>query len=90
MLNEILCGESFMTVMRYNETCAEFLHLRSPTDDDLDDEHSFRRVRRASHEALSKTRVTEFYSLHAKEAARLIDGILENPNTWDIEFYRWV
>ena len=75
-----------MSVMGYNETCAEFLHLRCTTDE----KHSFRRMRRASHEALNKTRVTEFYSLHAKEAARLIDGILENPNKWDVEFSRWV
>jgi len=47
-------------------------------------------MRRASHEALNKTHVTEFYPLHAKEAVRLIDGILQNPNNWDVEFLRWV
>ena len=73
-----------MTMMGYNETCVEFLHLRCTTDD----EHSFRRMRRASHEALNKTRVAAFHPLHAKEAARLVDGILENPNKWNVEFSR--
>jgi len=50
----------------------------------------FRGIRRASHEALNKARVTEFYSLHAKEAVRMIDGILQNPNKWDVEFLWWV
>jgi len=45
-------------------------------------------MRRASHEALNKTRVTELHPLHAKEAARLIDGILQNPNRRDVEFFR--
>jgi len=47
-------------------------------------------MRRASHEALNKKRVTEFYPLHAKEAVRLIDGILQNPHKWEMEFCRWV
>jgi len=78
-----------MPLMKYSETCVESLHLRWTTDD-TDDEHSYRRMRRASHEALSKTRVTEFHPLHAKEAVRLIDGVLQNPTKWDIEFFRWV
>ena len=75
-----------MTVMKYNDVCVESLHIRCATDD----KHSFRRMRRASHEALHKKRVTEFYPLHAREAARLVDGILQNPNRWDGEFLRWV
>ena len=51
---------------------------------------SYRRMRRACHEALNKTRVTEFYPLHAKEAVRLIDGILQNPEKWKVEYLRWV
>ena len=73
-----------MILMKFNETCVGSLHLQNTTDD----EHSYRRMRRASHEALNKTRVTEFYPLHAKEAVRLIDGILQNPNGWDVEFRR--
>jgi len=75
-----------MPVMKYSETCVGSLHLRCTTDD----EHSYRRMRRASHEALNKTRLTEVHSLHAKEVDRLIDGILENPNRWDVEFVPWV
>jgi len=75
-----------MTVMKYNDTCVESLHLRCTTS--TDEEHSYRRMRRASHEALNKTSVAEFHSLHAKEAVRMIDGILHNPNRWDVEFYR--
>ena len=47
-------------------------------------------MRRASHEALNKTRVTKFHALHEKEAVRLIGGILHNPSGWDMEFFRWV
>ena len=45
-------------------------------------------MRRASHEALTKTRVADFYPLHAKEVVRLIDGILQNPCGWEEEFRR--
>ena len=75
-----------MAMMKYSETCVGSPRLRSTTDD----EYSFRRMRRASHEALNKARVTEFHPLHAKEAVRLIDGLLQNPNKWDAEFQRWV
>ena len=75
-----------MTVMKYNETWVDSLHLRYTPGDN----HSYRKMRRASHEALNKTRVAEFYPLHAKEAVRLIDGILVNPDRWDVEFFRWV
>ena len=75
-----------MPLMKYNNTCVETLHLRCT----IDDEHSYRRMRRASHEALNKKRVTEFYPLHGKEAVRLIEGILQNPDRWNEEFFRWV
>ena len=75
-----------MIFMKYNDTCVGFPHLRGTADD----QNSFRRMRRASHEALNKARVTEFYSLHAKEAVTVVDGILQNPNKWDEEFRRCV
>ena len=75
-----------MILMGYNDTYVESLHLRSTTDD----EHSYRKMRRASHEALSKAHVTEFIPLHAREAVRLIDGILQNPTKWEMEILRWV
>ena len=75
-----------MSVMKYTDMCVESLHLRFTADD----EHSYRRMRRASHEALNKKRVIEFYPLHAKEAVRLIEGILQKPKRWDVEFIRWV
>ena len=53
-------------------------------------EHSWQRMRRASQEALNKTRATEFYPLQEKEAVMLIDGMLRNPKGWDGEFRRWV
>ena len=52
------------------------------------DHFSWRRMRRASHEALNKSRVTEFYPLHVKEAVVLIDGMLQNPSGWEGEFRR--
>ena len=75
-----------MPMMAYNETWVQSPHLRCTPDD----RPSYRRMRRASHEALNKTRVTEFHPLHAREAVRLIDGILQNPNKLDVEFFRWV
>ena len=75
-----------MIVMKYNNMCTDLLHLRCTTDD----KHSYRRMRRACHEALNKKSVTEFYPLHAKEAVKLIDDILQNPEKWNIEFLRWV
>jgi len=45
-------------------------------------------MRRASQEALNKTRTTDFYPLHEKEAVILIDGMLQNPNSWDEELRR--
>ena len=47
-------------------------------------------MRRASQEALNKTRVTEFYPLHEKEAIIVIDGMLQNPKGWEGEFRRWM
>ena len=52
------------------------------------DEPRWRRLCRASQEALTKTWVTEFHPLHEKEAIRLIDGMLQNPKGWDGEFRR--
>ena len=49
-------------------------------------EYSWRRMRHASQAALDKTRATDFYALHPKEAVLLIDGILQNPKGWDGEF----
>jgi len=62
------------------------IHPLFATDDH--NNHSWRRMRRASHEALNKSRLTEFHHLHAKEAVRLIDGILQNPQDWEGEFRR--
>ena len=45
-------------------------------------------MRGASQEALNKTRATEFYPLHEKEAILLIDGMLQNPKGWDGDFRR--
>ena len=45
-------------------------------------------MRRASHEALSKTRVAEFHPLHEKEAVRLIGGMLQNSKGWEGEIHR--
>ena len=45
-------------------------------------------MRRATHEALNKTRVTEYHSLHEKEALLTIDGMLRNPAGWKDELHR--
>ena len=53
-----------------------------------DDISSWRRMRRAAHEALNKGRVTEYYPLHEKEALLVINAILRNPTGWEGELYR--
>jgi len=52
---------------------------------------SWRRMRRAGHEALNEmTHNSEFYPTQAKEAVLLADGLLNNPHGWESEFSRWV
>ena len=75
-----------MAMLNYGEMCTKFL---SPeTSLTTNGEHRWQRMRRASHEALNKTRVTEFYPLQEKEAVVMIDGMLQNPKGWDGEFRR--
>ena len=50
-----------------------------------DNNDSWRRMRRATHEALNKGRLAEYRPLHEKEAVLLIDGILRNPAGWEGE-----
>ena len=45
-------------------------------------------MRRASHEALTKTHVIDFHPLHTREVVRLVNGILQNPRGWKEEFRR--
>ena len=41
--------------------------------------NNWRKMCRATHEALNKGRVTQYRPLHEKEAVILIDGMLQNP-----------
>ena len=75
-----------MVSLRYGEMCVQLHSLRSSLSTYV--ERSWRRMRRASQEALNKTRASEFYLLHEKEAVILIDGMLQNPKGWDAEFHR--
>ena len=75
-----------MGVIKYGEMCSQVHFLGTSLT--TNGEHSWRRMRRASQEALNKTRVTEFYRLHEKEAIILIDGMLQNPKGWDGELRR--
>ena len=75
-----------MVLLNYGDMCAHLQSLSSSLTTHC--EHSWRRMRRASQEALTKTHVTEFHPLHEKEAVRLIDGMLQNPRGWDEEFRR--
>ena len=45
-------------------------------------------MRRASHEAVNKSRVAEYCPLQTKEAVLLIDGILRKPTEWEAELRR--
>ena len=47
-------------------------------------------MRRASHEAINKTRTPGFYPIQFKEAVLMADGLLHNPQNWNREFHRWV
>ena len=80
-----------MIFVKYNDVCAQSLYLLyHPFYLMAEDKHSWRRMRRASHDALTKTSVAEFHPILAKEAVRVIDGILHNPSRWNMEFLRWV
>ena len=85
-MNEILCNGLFMAFIKYGEMCTQFHSLETSLT--TNGEHSWRKMRRASQEALNKTRSTEFYPLHEKEAIILIDGMLQKPKDWDGEFRR--
>ena len=84
----MLCSGLNMGLLKYGETYTPFHCL--VTSLTTNGEHSWRRMRRASQEALNKTRATEFYPLQEKEAVMLIDGMLQNPKSWDGEFRRCV
>ena len=45
-------------------------------------------MRRATQEALTKGRVTDFYPIHEKEALIMVDGMLRNPAGWEGEVRR--
>jgi len=45
-------------------------------------------MRRATHEAVNKGRVADYYPLQEKEALLLIDGMLRNPAGWEGELRR--
>jgi len=67
--------------------CRFLLHL--PLQADVgDDTGSWRRMRRATHEALNKGHITEYRPLQEKEAVILIDGMLRNPVGWESELHR--
>ena len=45
-------------------------------------------MRRATQEALTKKRVTEFYPVHEKEALVMVDSMLRNPLGYEAELRR--
>jgi hypothetical protein len=47
-------------------------------------------MRRASHEALNKTRVNDYHNIQTKEAVRLTDDLLRSPADWESHFKRRV
>jgi len=85
-MNEILCSGLLMAMLNYGKMYTKFYSLGTSLT--TNGEHSWRRMRRASQEALTKARVTEFYPLQEKEAVILIDGMLQNPTGWDGELRR--
>jgi len=49
---------------------------------------SWRKMRRATHEALNKGRVAKYHPVHEKEAVILIDRMIQNPGGWEGELSR--
>lgn len=45
-------------------------------------------MRRASREAVQKGRIVEYRPLQMKAAVLLIDSILRNPTSWEVEIRR--
>ena len=45
-------------------------------------------MRRAGHGAINKARMPDFYPIQFKEAVLIADGMLQNPQGWDLELRR--
>jgi hypothetical protein len=73
---EILCGGLFTPLMSYGDVFV-FTFLIIPRDSSLI--HSWRRHRRAEHEALTKSVIRDYHPTYRKEAIILASSILEKP-----------
>jgi hypothetical protein len=74
--HEILCGGLFSALMPYGDVFV-FTFLLKHRDSSLI--YSWRRHRRASHEALTKLMVCDYHPTYRKEAIILASSILDNP-----------
>jgi hypothetical protein len=74
--HEILCGGLFTAFMRYGDVFV-FTSVLKPQDSSLT--HSWRRHRRAAHEALTKSMVRDYHPTYLKESIILASSILDNP-----------
>ena len=74
--HEILCGGLFSAFMPYGDVFV-FTFLLKHRDSSLI--YSWRRHRRAAHEALTKSIVRDYHPTYRKEAIILASSILDNP-----------
>ena len=74
--NEILCGGLFLALIPYGDVFV-FTFILKPRD--LSFIYSWRRHRRAAHEALTKFIVRDYHPTYRKEAIILASSILDNP-----------
>jgi hypothetical protein len=74
--NEILCGGLFSALMPYGDV---FVFSSLPKHRGLSVIFSWRRHRRAAHEALTKSMVCDYHPTYRKEAIILASSILDNP-----------
>ena len=81
-------GWSFSWPDTEKRACRISLSFQVHFSSKLMNESSWRRLRRASHEALNKGRAAMYRPLQEKEAILLIDGIFRNPAGWERELRR--
>jgi hypothetical protein len=82
---ELLTGGFFMGLVKQGKLYVDYLFpslfLYNPV-------RSWRRLRRAGHEAMSKAASTKFFPVQAREALIVTENLLQDSKRWDKEFLR--
>jgi hypothetical protein len=75
-----------MGFMQPTEKYGSFISNNQESYDDL----RFRKMRRAMHDALSKTQVSEYQPIQEKQAVIMADAMFGSPAEWKKHLSKWV